>query len=263
MNKHFPKLFTCIAIFTFIFVTWINFDFLFKTRISFHSFLTLNNNLNSSSSSTSPQNSSDPLAHYFNVHTKILNEKNVSLRKIFFSSPGDGGYGNRLYTIISSTLIAILLKCQLVVNWRSKETLYIEPPVDLFDRVGINYGFNVNSNQSYHFPHPSYPFEPVKNIKHLIEKPYNLPDKYMNYLYKSGRPLFTEISANVRYYDTFKYYKLAREETLSKALNALKDYKKFTNEELQSLVLNVAFEIGGNILNRYEFFYLLDSCDLF
>ena len=72
----------------------------------------------------------------------------------------------------------------------------------------------------------------------------------MRYIHGSGRPLFTEISANIRYYDKFRLYKLARDETLNKAFVALKESKNYTNEELQGRVLDVAFEIGGNILNR-------------
>jgi hypothetical protein len=192
----------------------------------------------------------EPLKKYFKTHEKILNEKNASLRKIFITNPGDDGYGNRMYAFISSALIAILIDCQLVVNWRSKETLYVDPPLDLFDQVQINEGFNSNANQTYAFPHPTYPFRPVKDIKQLIEKPYLVPENYMRYGFASGRPLFTEISANLIYYDKFRLYKLAQDETLEKAYGALKDHKNYTNEELQGRVLDVAFEIGGNILNR-------------
>ena len=90
----------------------------------------------------------------------------------------------------------------------------------------------------------------VKDIKYLIEKPYNVPENYTIYTYKSAKALFTEISANIRYYDKFKFYKLARDETLDKAYRALKDHKKYSNEELQGRVLDVAFEIGGNIMNK-------------
>jgi hypothetical protein len=195
----------------------------------------------------------EPLKNYFKIHEQILNEKNASLRKIFITNPGDGGYGNRMYAFISSALIAILLDCQLVVNWRSKETLYVDPPIDLFDKVQINDGFSSNANQTYAFPHPTYPFRPSKDIKNLIENPYKVPENFMRYIHGSGRPLFTEISANILFYDKFRLYKLARDETLDRAFEALKDHKNYSNEELQGRVLNVAFEIGGNIMNRLAF----------
>ena len=192
----------------------------------------------------------DPLNDYFKIHTKILNEKNATLRKIFFTNPHDGGYGNRIYAIISSALVSIILDCQLVNTWQTKEFLNIDPPINLFDKVNINAGYNSSVNQTYLFPHPKYPFTRFKNITDLIENPYYIPENYTRYVYGSGRPLFTEISANIRYYEKLKYYKLARKETLDEAFKALKDYKLFKNEELQRRVLNVAFEIGGNILNR-------------
>ena len=37
---------------------------------------------------------------------------------------------------------------------------------------------------------------------------------------------------------------------MDEAYKALNNYEQFKNEELQRRVLNVAFEIGGNILNR-------------
>jgi hypothetical protein len=241
-SKLFHIIFIIFVFFTIVYIFWYNFFGLpFKIN-----FLRIKNDkevvLND-----------EPLNKYFKIHEKILSEKNASLRKIFITNPGDGGYGNRMYTFISSALIAILIDCQLVVNWRSKETLYIDPPLDLFDKIQINDGFNSNANQTYAFPHPTYPFRPVKDIKNLIEKPYLVPVNYMRYSFASGRPLFTEISANIRYYDKFRLYKLAQYETLDKAYRALKDHKNYTNEELQGRVLDVAFEIGGNILNRSVF----------
>ena len=259
INKYFQIIFVCIVIFTFVYIFWANFKLPFK--IEFNVFL-LNGEQTSIKESVNKQTTiefkpvtinNEPLKIYFKIHEKILNEKNASLRKIFITNPGDGGYGNRMYAFISSALIAILIDCQLVVNWRSKETLYIYPPLDLFDQVQINDGFDSNANQTYAFPHPTFPFRPVKDIKNLIEKPYLVPVNYMRYIHGSGRPLFTEISANLIYYDKFRLYKLARDETLEKAYGALKDFKNYTNEELQGRVLDVAFEIGGNILNRSDF----------
>ena len=255
-NKIFQIFFVTIVLFTFVYIIWANFKLPFK--IEFNVFV-LNGQQTSTISSVNKRTTvefrlvkinDEPLKNYFKTHEKILNEKNASLRKIFITNPGDGGYGNRMYAFISSALIAILLDCQLVVNWRSKETLYVDPPIDLFDKVQINDGFSSNANQTYAFPHPNYPFRSVKDIKHLIENPYKVPENYMRYSFSSGRPLFTEISANIIYYDKFRLYKLAREETLDKAFVALKENKNYTNEELQGRVLDVAFEIGGNILNR-------------
>lgn len=251
-NKYFYQLFTSISLCTLVFICWLSIDFMqIKAKVNFYSLLTATTNLSSNFSTLthSKKNNTDPLKHFFKKHAQILNEKNASLRKIIFSSPGDGGYGNRMYTVISSTLIAILLECQLVIfNWRNKETLYIDPPMNLFDQIKIDDG--LTSNQTYHFPHPTYPFNPVKDIKYLIKKPYEVPTDFMRYLHNSGRPLFTELSANILYYETFKFYKLAREDTLDEAFKALKDYSNFTSEELQGRVLEVAFEIGGNLLNR-------------
>jgi hypothetical protein len=251
-NIYFYKLFTSIALCTLVFICWFSIDFMqIKAKVNFHSLFSVKTNVNSNFTilTHSNKNNLDPLNQFFAKHAQILKEKNASHRKIIFSSPGDGGYGNRMYTVISSTLIAILLECQLVIfNWRNKETLFINPPLDLFDNIKID--FSLSSNQTYHFPHPTYPFNPVKDIKYLIKKPYEVPTRFMRYLHNSGRPLFTELSANILYYDKFKFYKLARDETLDKAYEALKDYSNFTSEELQERVLNVAFEIGGNILNR-------------
>jgi hypothetical protein len=173
------------------------------------------------------------------------------LRKIFFSQPRDGGYGNRMYVFISSALISILLDCQLVLDWKSKEDLYVEPPLNLFDKVHVNDGFNSTSaNQIYFLPHASYEFRSVKLIHKLIEKPYELPQNYMRYVHGRVGPLFPEISANVIYYKKLKRYNLARNETLNEAFTALKNNGNYSKNELQRRVLNVAFEVGGNILNK-------------
>ena len=264
-----PRLFTLIALFTFVYICWLNIDLPIKINVNISLLNVKNVNHIDSDLLLTEQTiankfdlftnisklkveSDDPLTKYFDIHKRISQEKNVSLRKIFFSIPYEGGYGNRMYTFLSSTLIAILLECQLVLNWKTKELLYIEPPIDLFDKINISAGFESSNNSSniYYFPHPKFHFQPQKNIKLLLERPYFLPETYMRYAFNSGKPLFTEISANTRYYEKFKYYELAREETLNRALNVLKAQQNYSNEELQGRVLDVAFEIGGNILNR-------------
>ena len=241
MNIRYMFMFLSLIAFIYFLVVLLGVRFDFKANA--YKFLSENNIIN-------PNLIDDPLNDYFKIHTKIFNEKNSTLRKIFFTHPHDGGYGNRIYAIISSALISIILDCQLVNVWQTKEFLNIDPPINLFDKVNINAGYNSSVNQTYWFPHPKYPFARFKNITYLIEKPYYIPENYTRYVFGSGRPLFTEISANIRYYDKFKYYKLARKETLDEAYKALNNYEQFKNEELQRRVLNVAFEIGGNILNR-------------
>jgi len=194
-------------------------------------------------------NATDSLNEFFEIHAKISAQQNVSLRKIFFCQPSNGGYGNRMYTFISSTLAAILLDCQLVLNWRNKATLYIDPPLNLFDKLNFSSDSNT-SNQTYILPRPLYLYRPIKDMRYLIEEAYFIPTNYTRYYFNHGWPLFTEMSANMIYYDKFRLYKLARDETLDRAFIALKNYRNYSNEQLQSRVLNVAFEIGGNILNR-------------
>ena len=142
-NKIFQIVFVCVVLFTFVYIIWANFKLPFK--IEFNVFV-LNGQQTSTISSVNKRTTvefspvkinDEPLKKYFKTHEQILNEKNASLRKIFITNPGDGGYGNRMYAFISSALIAILLDCQLVVNWRSKETLYVDPPIDLFDKVQL------------------------------------------------------------------------------------------------------------------------------
>jgi len=236
-------LFYLLALITFVFIIWNLWD--------------VQVNLNGSIFTIQSRNFTrdDPLNEYFKIHTQISNDKNVTSRKIFFTYSTDGGYGNRMYAVISSTLIAILLKCQLVNKWSTKEHLCIDPPINIFDPVNMPDGFNLTGNVTYlnftyFFPHPKYPFAINKNIADLIENPYYIPENYTRYGYGSGRPLFTELSANIRFYDQFEYYNLARKKTLDLANEALRNYKNFSNTELQKRVLNVAFEIGGNILNR-------------
>ncbi len=236
MVRKFRKLFIFIALYTLAYTFWFNFDSSNKINSQYPLLNTdkrIDKKLISSSYHTSvarfnqEESFDDPIKKYFKIHEQILNEKNASLRKIFITSPNDGGYANRMYTFISSALVAILLDCQLVFNWRNKTTLFVDPPLDLFDQVKINDGLDSNANRTYDLPHPSYAFKAVKDIKHLIEKPYYLPENYTRYTYKSAKSLFTVISANVRYYEKIKFYKLARDETLDRAFVALTDHKNY------------------------------------
>ena len=250
----FQEILILIALYTLVWIFFIHFGETIKRKlqsIQKEESIIINS---TSSTLTLEQNNDDfdPLFSFFKTHEQILNEKNSSPRKIFFTlDPLQGGYGNRMHGFISSALIAILLDCQLALNWKIKEIYYLDPPFKINDS-----NFNSNANQSYSFtirPLYPYPFSPVKEIRRLIERPFYVPENYTRYAYNKCWPLFTEISANIRYYDKFRLYKLARDETLDRAFEALKDHKNYSNEELQGRVLNVAFQIGGNIMNRLAF----------
>ena len=190
----------------------------------------------------------DSLNEYYELHKKI-SHMNVSLRKISFNECRPVGYGNRLYSLLSSLVIGILTESQLVVRWHEIET-YVDLPINIFyNNLTQNEGlereefkkkfYEANSTQSWWA---------IKKIDPLMKT--SLPENALGYLFTGIGPYFMEICSNPKYFSKFIYYNLVNKETVNLALKVISNNKS-TEIEKQEKVFKVGFEVGGNLLNRF------------
>ena len=172
-------------------------------------------------------NVTDKLSVFFRIHETILRQNDSSKKKIVFNGGRDGrlagsptgGYGNRLYSALSSMLIALLLDSQLSIRWTNIHAFIETPLVDLFDmrvneREGIS--FFEYRFESFYF-RGLQPYEPNKNIERLMRT--HVPYSYLRYFIDYADPLFMEICTNSKYYRKILFYDLARKQTIDAALN--------------------------------------------
>ena len=191
-------------------------------------------------------NETDKLQEYYRIHERVSYEK-ASLRKISFNGYTAGGYGNKLYSFLSSLVVAILTDSHLVVRWSDIDK-YIEPPIRIFENVSIDVGLNSTEfkNNSLYLD-AKQAWSTKKTIDILMNT--SVPTDYLRYFYNSIKPLFMEICANPKYFATFLHYNLVSNETVSSALKAISN-KKSSESEKQNTVFRVGFEVGGNLLNK-------------
>ena len=182
---------------------------------------------------------------YIKLHSSIIAKTNTR-GNVFFCQTIKSGYGNRLYTFISSMLISLLSDSALIIqNWDQVKT-YVNLPFNPF------YKTNESNHLNDEFePEKIYQFH-SRNMwrceKDLNEKVY-IPSEYNRFRFQTYSALFMELSANDLFYDRFLEFNLVSTETISRARDALKKTDLNNTQRLDCL-LQVGFEIGGNILNQ-------------
>jgi len=192
---------------------------------------------------------SDRLNEYYEIHERIFSQSNSSLKKISFNGQTAGGYGNKLYSFLSSLIIAILTESQIVLKWNHIDK-YVKPPVNIFDNITENSGLNDAEfkSKSIYFV-SSQAWSPTKNVELLMKT--SVPtQKYLRYFYSSIDPFFMEICTNPLYFPKLLYYNLTSKETVNSASNIISN-KNSTQIEKQEKIFQVGFEVGGNLLNRF------------
>ena len=229
-------------------ITWI-------LIIYFYSEIILNKNENVEdfdfSAFSTKTKATEPLNQYFLIHESILNSRENSSKRIMFNGDSNGilkgspkgGYGNRLNSVISSILIAILLDTQINIKWQHIDTYISTPIKSLFDiSLSENEGLSfVNFRMSsFHFKGKQ-AYWPQKSFEILSQT--HLPTNYKRYFLEYADPFFMEICSNSLYFEKILYYNLASLEALNQALNS-------SNSDKMEAHFRVGFEVGGNLLNR-------------
>ena len=198
---------------------------------------------------TRTNNKIDKLNEYKEHHELIMKQsiqRNQSL-KIVFNVPAQGGYGQKVYSFLTSLLIAILTDSALLVNWKHIDKFIDEPMYQTFNRFDhVMNEFNVEFNtQDIYF------FKIIKS-KHMNESINTvIPFNYTRMFYDSvDSRYFFEICSNPIYYDKFLSYDLVRNETISQAMIKLND--PFSNDDIKlNKLFKIGFEVGRNLLNKF------------
>ena len=240
-----------ILFFIFVFYFWFDVkfqvfiysDFLFKSLWNDKKSSQVNVGLNKYIS-----NDYDRLTEYYETHKRI-SQMNVSLRKISFNECVQAGYGNRLYSVLSSFLIALLTNSSLVIKWKEIES-YVDLPIRVFDNnITRDEGLSKEEfAKKFYHANPAQSWSRTKNIEALMKT--NVPETPLRYLYHEIGPYFMEICSNPIYFSKFTYYNLVNNETINLALEVISN-KKSTHIDRQEKIFKVGFEVGGNLLNRF------------
>ena len=188
----------------------------------------------------------DKFFEFYRIHEQMIKE-NSSSKKISFNGYTAGGYGNKLYSFLSSLIIALITDSQIVLRWKDIDK-YVNPPINIFDSVPEDEDLNEAEfkSKSYYFG-TKQSWNLNKNVGELMKT--SVPNGYLRYFYSSINPFFMEICTNPEFFEKFQHYNLVSNETVNSALKTISNTNS-TEKEKQEKLFRVGFEVGGNLLNK-------------
>ena len=170
--------------------------------------------------------------------------------RVTFSRVENVGYGNKLYTLLSALTIAILSDSAMLAEWPQVDK-YVEEPLDAFF-TSFSGPTDLNTNHSpstvYH-PSARQPWSKRKDLRQLTKT--FLPLDERRFRFDSYNAYFVELCSNPVYYSKLQHYGLVSKATVEGALTSLYDPRRsYAEDERVDSVLQIGFEVGGNLLNR-------------
>lgn len=149
----------------------------------------------------------------------ISTVRQIKPERYVYVVPSNGGYGNKMYSIISGFLLALITNSAIIITWPEIDN-YIQEPLPLSflpdpTRTKNELSFMHRPKGLYRFPNLSpNAFNPVKTLL----KMQHVPSRSRYLLKKSVAPLFLEFACYPKHFDKLRKYNLVRNETLNKSL---------------------------------------------
>ena len=190
----------------------------------------------------------DKLNEYRKIHLNIMSGRTPT--KVSINGFTRAGYGNKLYSMLTSLVIALITDSAFVVRWIDIDRYIQEPLFKTFHNfskrnlLNAKYkpkiGFTANSTFSWLL---------YKNMSRLIQT--NIPINETRYFYSAIEPYFFELCSNPIYYDKFLHYELVNIKTIKIARNIIKNSRSYSNDYQADHILKIGYEVGGNLMNKF------------
>ena len=169
--------------------------------------------------------------------------------KVSINGYTPGGYANKLYSMLSSLVIALLTDSALVIRWNYISEFVEEPFDSAFSTFNLENNFNAEfKKETIKEANPRQGWQKSKDLNTLVHA--YIPMNKRRFIYNRYDPFFFEICSNPIYYEKLKYYQLVSAETINDALTKLYDNGNFSDNDKLNSVLQVGYEVGGNLLNK-------------
>ena len=231
-NK-FSKLFLILLITTLFFIWIINYRYSSKL---------FNNTKNI------VDKSNDSLFKYKIIHENIMMGLSKPI-KLSVNGPTQTGYANKLYSVITSLVVAVLTDSAFLVRWENIDSYIREPFYKSFHNFSNeNNEFNIDyDSESVLTVNAKYPTIKIKDIDNLTKT--RIDDKFNRFVCKSIYLTFFEICSNPDYEKLYQYG-LVSYETKNKAFEVTQNMGNYSDKDKKHYIFKVPYEVGGNLLNK-------------
>jgi hypothetical protein len=190
----------------------------------------------------------DSLFEFKLIHYHIMNGS-LPL-KLSINGYTKCGYANKLYSMLTSLVIALLTDSAFIIRWEHIDSFIKEP----FYKSFYNFGHEKSYFNAEYFKKNIYRPKALsawalsRNMSVLIKT--KVPLNMKRILYNDYDPYFFEICSNPIYFNKLLKYGLVSKETVLNAIKVAKNMSQFNEQEKQDFILRVPFEVGGNLLNK-------------
>lgn len=189
--------------------------------------------------------------NYDEIHNRIVSNKTSSkIRVVFYSDPKNGGYGNKLYSLITAFLIALVTESALLIDWPEIEKHIKEPFTMSFHR------FKDSTPLDFNQKHPSIYTINTKSVnswnfnKKVISEPIENLEDFSRYFVSDIIPYFFDLCQNRKYADKLVRYGYVRNSVIYRGFDLLNDQDLLESQKTD-LMLLIGFEFAGNFLNKH------------
>ena len=193
----------------------------------------------------------NPSLNYNEIHNRIVSNNITKIRVVFYSDPKNGGYGNKLYSLITAFLIALVTESALLIDWPEIEKYIKEPfnmsfhqfndstPLDFNQKHPSIYTINTKSVNSWNFNKKVISSEPIENL-----------ENFSRYFVSDIIPYFFDLCQNRQYAEKLVRYGYVRNSTIYRAFDLLNDQDLLDSQKADLMFL-IGFEFAGNFLNKH------------
>lgn len=184
------------------------------------------------------------------IHNRIVSNKSSKIRVVFYSDPKNGGYGNKLYSLITAFLIALVTESALLIDWPEIGNYIKEPFTMSFHR------FNDSTYLDFNQKHPSIYTINTKSVnswnfnKRVISEPIENLENFSRYFVSDIIPYFFDLCQNRQYAEKLVRYGYVRNSAIYRAFGLLNDQDLLESQKTD-LMLLIGFEFAGNFLNKH------------
>ena len=163
--------------------------------------------------------------------------------KVHFNAIESVGYGNRMYSVLSSMVFAILTDSVLVLStWGPDIGKYIDEPFNrtFFNFANIQNGFNAEFKK-----------EEMLVIDDSTVQELSRNSSLSRTILYDIDALFFALCAEKQFYEKLYNYGLVEQSTIDEANEISNENKNYTDAESFKAYFQIGYEVAGNLLNKY------------